>query len=77
VPPAAESKPEWEICHLSRRVSPLARSRGGVTYRDYTRRRASLDDPRRRVQRRRAGPDDEEKLADFVSVSGLEGTDLA
>ena len=81
VPPAAESKPEWEICHLlATRVAGKARSRGGLTYRDYLDVERSLDDLDEAFSDGgRFGPHDEEKLADFVlSVSqASKGTDLA
>lgn len=81
VPPAAESKPEWEICHLlATRVAGKARSRGGLTYRDYLDVERRLDDLDEAFSDGgRFGPHDEEKLADFVlSVSqASKGTDLA
>jgi len=80
-PPAAESKPEWEIFHLlATRIAGKARSRGGVAYRDYLDVERTLDDLDDAFSDDgRFGAEDEEALADFIlSISqASKGTDLA
>ncbi|MFQ5478974.1 MAG: molybdopterin-dependent oxidoreductase [Candidatus Binatia bacterium] len=81
VEPYGESKPEWEIFYLlAEAVARKARARGVDTYDDYLGEKKSLafiaqaysDDGR-------FGPEDEEKLADFILMvsSASRGTDLS